>query len=332
MAYHLVAAGGTFDRLHQGHKDFLNFIVSLGEKVVLGLTSDTYINAYKGGLGVEAYDIRLHALEAFLKSTGRAEDIEIVSLDDHFGPTLNPAYKFDSLAVTTATEEAGRGVNKKRVEEGMPELPLEIFQLTLAEDGEPITSTRIRNGEINRAGRIFVKQEWLESTFLLPSTLRKKLQDIWGEIITEPPRINSKKLITVGDRTTKTFLDAEIFPQLAIIDNKVERKEIPEGEFPPSEKIKVVNTAGNVSSELTKAIRKVLRQSSQAFFPGERGPRVVIIVEGEEDLAVLPALLCAPLGFTIFYGQPGAGMVRLEVTEEIKDEAYELMSRFEKKT
>lgn len=319
--YRIVAVGGTFDRLHLGHKDFLNFVLGLGKKVVLGLTSDLYIKTYKNGLGIEPYEVRLRVLEDYLKSTGRVEDVEIISLDDHFGPTLDHAYQFESLAVTTATEEAGRVVNQKRKEKNLAELPLEIFTLTPAEDGKPITSTRIRRGEINRVGRLYVKPEWMEKTLLLPSTLREKLQDVWGELTSEISHINSAKLITVGDMTTKTFIDKKIFPLLTIVDNKVERKDIPEEEYPQFEKIKVENLPGTISPELFLAVRDSINSGSQKM----------IVVNGEEDLAVLPVLLCAPLGYVIFYGQPGAGMAKLTVNEDDKNRAYELLSLFEKK-
>jgi hypothetical protein len=51
---------------------------------------------------------------------------------------------------------------------------------------------------------------------------------------------------------------------------------------------------------------------------------VTVEVTGEEDLAALPAMLAAPLGSTVVYGQPGEGMVRVAVTPEARRRAREL--------
>jgi hypothetical protein len=55
-----------------------------------------------------------------------------------------------------------------------------------------------------------------------------------------------------------------------------------------------------------------------------------ILVEGEEDLAVLPVLLISPLGFSVFYGQPNEGLVKIQVSEENKEKAYQLVENFDK--
>jgi uncharacterized protein (UPF0218 family) len=80
----------------------------------------------------------------------------------------------------------------------------------------------------------------------------------------------------------------------------------------------VENPAGDVSWELFEVIKKSLAFS-----------RSVVLVNGEEDLTVLPAVLIMPLGFRIFYGQPDVGLIEIPITEEKKEEAYKLLSRFE---
>jgi uncharacterized protein (UPF0218 family) len=42
----------------------------------------------------------------------------------------------------------------------------------------------------------------------------------------------------------------------------------------------------------------------------------------------LPVIVMAPLGFKIYYGQPNKGMVEVEVTEEKKHQAYDIISKF----
>jgi len=59
-------------------------------------------------------------------------------------------------------------------------------------------------------------------------------------------------------------------------------------------------------------------------------PPALIYVDGEEDLAVIPAVLAAPDGAVVLYGQPGEGVVALLVDDERKNKARWLLSLFEK--
>jgi len=55
--------------------------------------------------------------------------------------------------------------------------------------------------------------------------------------------------------------------------------------------------------------------------------RIKIVVDGEEDLATLPAILYAPLGSAVVYGQPNEGSVLVEVTPEKKKHVMDLMNK-----
>lgn len=118
-----------------------------------------------------------------------------------------------------------------------------------------------------------------------------------------------EKLIIVGDVTLKNMLALGVKPDLAILDYKTERnkEEIQELE---GEVIKVRNPPGTISGELWNSIHE-----------GIEKPGSVILVEGEEDLAVLPCILEADWDTVILYGQPGEGIVLIRVDEEKKLEA-----------
>jgi len=63
----------------------------------------------------------------------------------------------------------------------------------------------------------------------------------------------------------------------------------------------------------------------QTSLQGEE--KIKIIVEGEEDLATLPAILYAPMGSAVVYGQPNEGSVLVDVTAEKKLHIEELIKR-----
>lgn len=309
--YGLVVLGGTFDRLHQGHYDFLQFALNLSEKVVLGLTSDKYIQKFKEGRGIEPFEIRKKTLEFYLKLIGQDGNVTIVSIDDKFGPTVVSKYKFEALAVTDHTQNNAEEINAERSRRGMPPLAIEVFSISTDEEGRPYSSTRIRENLLlpaSPAGR--------------PSTLRLELREPLGPVLKEiPDGPDPQKIITVGDVTTKRFMDKNLFPRLSIIDFRVERKDIPKQSFDNAKIMHVKNPAGTIKKEAFRMIREVLEF-----------PRTILIVDGEEDLLVLPALLYAPVGFSVFYGQPSQGLVKVDVTEKSKQKAKELMAKFDTET
>jgi uncharacterized protein (UPF0218 family) len=74
----------------------------------------------------------------------------------------------------------------------------------------------------------------------------------------------------------------------------------------------------NPAASLSGALLEALGEALSAPEP------VIIEVTGEEDLAALPAILAAPDGSSVVYGQPGEGMVRVAVTPESRAEARAL--------
>ena len=137
----------------------------------------------------------------------------------------------------------------------------------------------------------------------------------------KPELQSAKKIAAVGDMTTFFLLEASVVPDLAVVDNKTKRMPVPD-EVVKSlmhdgyRTVEVKNPAATLTKELIDQIRESLK--------GEE--RVKIVVEGEEDLATLPAILFAPLGSAVVYGQPGEGSVLVRVTPEKKKNIEELMN------
>jgi len=149
--YAKVATGGTFDQLHAGHKRLLEASFERGDEVVIGLTSDEFARK-QGKLPKQRYKERKEALEAYVNARFPGRPYTIAKLSDFFGPAIA---KKDVKALV-ASRETGKRVelaNKLRAERGSPPLQLVVVDWVLAEDGKPISSTRIRSGEIDAEGR-----------------------------------------------------------------------------------------------------------------------------------------------------------------------------------
>jgi len=150
--YANVAVGGTFDLIHKGHKILLAKALELGEQVIIGLTSDEF--AASIGKELEySYKERLSTLERYLAETYPQSKYLISKLNDYFGP----AVVLDQIqAIVVSPETAGRVelANKDRERRGLNAMHVETVEMVYADDGKPISTTRIRNNEINSEGQI----------------------------------------------------------------------------------------------------------------------------------------------------------------------------------
>lgn len=153
-----VAVGGTFDELHMGHKSLLTRAFEIGEKVVIGLSSDEFVSKMGKPHVTASYVERYAELEAFLKKTGLAARAEIVPLDDTYGLTIS-SKGLEALVVSKETQLAARKINKIRAKVPLPPLEIVTVSMVPAENCGSISTTRIRSGEIDRNGRLVGKEQ-----------------------------------------------------------------------------------------------------------------------------------------------------------------------------
>ena len=127
-------------------------------------------------------------------------------------------------------------------------------------------------------------------------------------------------LITVGDVVSLTFRKHGIRPFLSIYDGTTERREMTEFAtlVEDEEKDEVVNPAGRITRQLAESIRGRIEGSGG-----------LIKVIGEEDLALIPAVLLAPMGTDIVYGWPGRCMMSITTDEGIRSKMEHLVSKME---
>jgi pantetheine-phosphate adenylyltransferase len=144
-----VAVGGTFDPLHRGHLALLDAAFSLGEEVVIGLTTGEMLQ--KGG--IRPYEERRRDLVSFLERRFSGRRYAIVPLRDPHGPAAEDR-DLQGIIVSEETRRRGEEINEARKKKGLPPLEVVVLPLVLARDGKPISSTRIRRGEIDPEGRL----------------------------------------------------------------------------------------------------------------------------------------------------------------------------------
>jgi pantetheine-phosphate adenylyltransferase len=151
-----VAVGGTFDLLHLGHDALLEKAIELGDRVTIGLTTDEMVSRMYKDHEVDGYEARLKAIERFLAERNASDRVEVIPLEDAFGPTIEDD-DFDAIIVSRETEPGALRINEIRRSRGMRELAVVVIEMVLGEDGLPISSTRIRQRIIDRYGRLRCK-------------------------------------------------------------------------------------------------------------------------------------------------------------------------------
>lgn len=325
--YKHIALGGTFDLLHSGHIDFLKKSFSISEFVTIGIVSDAYTSAL-GKKPFETFLKRKRDVQKLLIDEGINRRFSIVSLSDIFGSTLKDN-SIEAVIVTENTKPGATLLNNKRIDRGMDALDVVILPLKLADDGLPISTSRIKDGFISRSG--FNYFDYLKKCdFLLPAELRKSLRKPFGEIVTNfstSSNFDNRPFYTVGDQTTANFVEMDHVPNIAIVDFHIQRSKrynsIKDLGFTDTISISsTINKAGEVHKYLSCVIYKSLQSPSR---------RKIIIVHGEEDLAVLPLALMAPLNSSIYYGIREKGLVKLKVSENLKANLLSLLTKFRQK-
>ncbi|HDS58837.1 MAG TPA: DUF359 domain-containing protein [Thermoplasmatales archaeon] len=159
--------------------------------------------------------------------------------------------------------------------------------------------------------------------YTLPHSLRDELRTTpIGELLSEDQlddRERTDRMVAVGDMVTATLHRHGIHPDLAVVDYRIERAPCPPDvrsliEGAEAEVMRVSNPPAVITDQMWDAIRRAYGRSHP----------VRIEVDGEEDLAALPAIVLAPADTTVVYGLPSRGLVWVAVgpTERKKVEAF----------
>ena len=154
--YRAVAVGGTFDILHIGHEKLLAKAFELGELVFVGVTGDRLVSRLNKEHPVRSFALRRRNLRRLLKARGWLRRARITELKDPFGPATRRK-RLDALVVSEETRANGLRVNSLRRNQGLKPLRLYVIRMVRTKDGQLLSDTRIRRGEVNPQGRLKVK-------------------------------------------------------------------------------------------------------------------------------------------------------------------------------
>ena len=150
--FELVAMGGTFDVIHKGHITLLSEAFSISTKVIIGLTSDELALRKEKDLQND-YNKRLETLVKTIETKFPKMEFEISKLDNDFGPAVLEK-EVQALVVSGETSDQGEILNQLRKQKNLPLVDVVIVPMVLAQDGLRISTTRIKNQEIDNDGNL----------------------------------------------------------------------------------------------------------------------------------------------------------------------------------
>ncbi len=321
MLYEYVVAGGTFDRFHKGHEAFLETAFKNGEKVFIALTTDDMVHQIENKNSFWPFEKRKKIVEDFVKKFNK--EFTISPINDKFKPATERE-DFDAIIATEETKNTCEKINEMRKNKGLKPLKIITAPFVHSDDGRIISSSRIRNGEIDKNGNVlvdYVLTEKLRKEFSKPSNelFEGENEVVTNKLISRIKKERIKNVICIGDEVSYDFLKNGFKPSNVIIDGKVKKQKIDYKDFifkQYSHGFSVDNPSGIIAKGIWKVMKLAFETDS------------IILVDGEEDILTYPAVLLAKNGSIVVYGQPDKGKVLVRVSEEKKEKLRKKLEEF----
>ena len=163
---------------------------------------------------------------------------------------------------------------------------------------------------------------------VLPNNLRDKLKEPMGRLVDEKKLLKilkkEKYIVSIGDKVTYTLLKNNIEPVFCVVDYHTRRGNCSEEIIKKiksfgEKKVTIKNPQGTLTDELIESVKEGFKHLKPGYLRIE--------VEGEEDLASLPAIFYAPAVVTIIYGLPDKGVLVVRPTKENKEKTKEILDK-----
>lgn len=319
IKFNHIVLGGTFDHFHAGHKALLKKAFELGKNVTIGIVTEKLYKDKFLSETIESFEIRKKSVKKYLVD-GRIEDIISVF---NFTGGADKTKKYEAIIVSKSTYPNALIINQLREKNKLPLLRIVIADDVLADDGKLISSERIRAGEIDRTGQVY--SNFFKKTLVLSEAFKEKLRKPMGKIYKSVGAIfkspeKPTMAIAVGDIIAMELEKERLIPDVKIIDYKT-RRTLLKGSVLLRSVPNTINDPGTINPQSAKAVKLAINK----FLSTKKSQ--TIIINGEEDLLALPAILFAPLNSLVLHGHWQYGIIAIKIDEEIKNKILNLLKQ-----
>ena len=331
--------GGTFEFFHIGHQKLINSCLSNCDILEIWVLSDTI--ARQKDPRISTWKERCELIKESL-SENQSSRITFHELLDDFGIAISHE-KATKIFCTSETLSTCQIINEKRIEGGLMPLSIILVPHVLSKDGAIISSSRIREGEIDRDGEFWIRDADISSNLYLTKEVESMLKDPFGKLFPGPEDDHSiaitnaldfledfhSPIIGVGDVTVRALQNIGVQSSIGIIDEKTKRvkwdgyREINQSLY--DNIIQCTNPPGILTKSLFKSCKEAINNWT------EKNQTTLILVNGEEDLTPLFLHIIAPIKSAIIYGQPSKGVVLRITGLDSKTRCQKILSLCEKK-
>ncbi len=135
--------GGTFDHLHDGHKFLIKTALLFSKKIVIGLTTEDLLKKKKHAAKIENYKTREQNLKAFIDSIGHLNRVEIVPLNDPYGPPVHEP-EYEGIIASQETYKNALKINEIRESKNFTPLIIIVIPMIKDRNKNILSSTAIR--------------------------------------------------------------------------------------------------------------------------------------------------------------------------------------------
>jgi len=125
----------------------------IGNFVVIGLSSDKLVSKLSKPHITDSFEERKQGLKAWLEIFCLLRRAKILPLHDTYGSSVKDP-EIEALVVSEETKPTALKINDRREKAGLPKLEIVTVRMVPSENCGPISTTRIRRGEMDREGRL----------------------------------------------------------------------------------------------------------------------------------------------------------------------------------